>query len=292
LADLTYTDLGVFERIRQNYNDLSPSFRKVADHILHHYRDVAFLPAAKVAVWAGVSESVVVRFAVAVGYSGYPEMLQAIQRIVKSELSPPARLEHPETDITPDLSAFEILQRVVEVESANLRSTSQEAVNQAIDGVTAAMKNARTVYCLGFRGLANLAGLLGFLLDVMGIRTEVISHGDSTLFQHLRHVEPEDVLVAFVFERYTKRTTDALKLAGDAGAVTVAITDSLTAPAAQAADYALVASSTSSSFFNSYTSAVGLINAMITALSLSDLERCKSALQELEEVLPADDFFD
>ena len=59
--------LEIFQRIRSAYGDLSPSFRKIADFLLESYRDAAFLPASRVAARADVSESVVVRFAGALG---------------------------------------------------------------------------------------------------------------------------------------------------------------------------------------------------------------------------------
>ncbi len=283
---------GVFEKIRNNYSKLSPSFRRVADYILEHYRDVAFMTAAKVAKKAGVSESVVVRSAVALGYSGYPEMLRDVQRVVQSELSPKAKLEKIDREeLSPDMSHQELLARVIDQDISNLRYTKEDLANRSIGQAVETLMDARTVYCLGIRGLNNLSSLLAFLLNMAGITTYSIPIGDATMFQELNRIGEEDVLIAFAFHRYTRRTTRALEIANDVGARTITITDSLTSPAAQEAGIALVAQVYTEVFFNSYCSAVSLINSLVMSCAVHDLQRCRESIEQIEALLPLEDFY-
>lgn len=283
--------LDLFERIRQRYPSMSPSFRKVADYLLEHYRDAVFLPASRVAMRADVSESVVVRFAAALGYAGYPEMLRAMQRIVKSELSPSSRLES-EMHEEPGPLNNDLLRRVVAQDIANLQKTVAHPANAALPEAVDALVKAGEVFCLGLRGLSSLATLLGTLLNLLGVRSQILTNAGPTLFEHLRHIRHGDVLVTFAFQRYTKRTVDAMEWAKQRGASTITITDSLTSPAAQGADVVLVAEAQQPAvFFNSYVTPVSLINALVGALVYRDLERFRRALTELEELLPEEDFF-
>ena len=283
--------LEVFQRIRSKYPDLSPSFRKIADYLLDRYRDAAFLSASRVAANADVSESVVVRFAGALGYSGYPEMLRAIQRVVKSELAPFRRLAGEEA-AQETTTRGDILGQTVATDIENLRLTAADAVTiasfpRAVD----MLADAREVFALGLRGLGSLAGLLGFLFTISGIRTHVLKHGDAALFEQLRFIDKGDVLVAFSFQRYTKRTVDALELANRRGARTIVITESLRSPAAQVANVSLICALTSQSFFNSYTAAVTTVNALVTAVVDRRLRASRRALETLDELLPDEDFF-
>ncbi|MDR7468118.1 MAG: MurR/RpiR family transcriptional regulator [Armatimonadota bacterium] len=284
--------LDFFQRVRDRYADLSPSFRKVADYLLANYRDAAFLPASRVAMLVDVSESVVVRFAAALGYSGYPEMLRAMQRIVKSELAPARRLTRDESGaLTRPLDENDSLHRVIAQDIDNLNLTANDPVTRtAFEKAAQLLTETAVVYCLGLRGLGNLAGLLGFLLNLGGKRSHIITHGDATLFEQLYHIEAADVLVAFAFQRYTRRTVEALEFAKKRGARTVTITDSLASPAAQIADVALVAHVKSRSFFNSYVAAVSLINALVTSVVAQKFETAREALERIEELLPEEDF--
>jgi len=283
--------LEVFQRIRTKYPELSPSFRKIADFLLEGYRDAAFMPASHVAARADVSESVVVRFAAAIGYAGYPEMLRAIQRIVKSELAPSKRLAGDEaTEDRPDRKDF--LARTIATDIENIRRTASEPVTLAsFERAAEMLAGAAEVFCLGLRGLGSLASMIGFLLGTAGVRTRVLPHGDAEMFEQLYYIKKGDVLVAFAFQRYTKRTVDALELADRRGAGTLAITDSLTSPAAQAGAASLICAVKGESFFNSYTAAVSLINALTTAVVSRRLRPTRRALEELDALLPDEDFF-
>jgi DNA-binding MurR/RpiR family transcriptional regulator len=285
--------LDFFDRVRDRYSEFSPSFRKVADYLLASYRDAAFLAAARVAMAVEVSESVVVRFAAALGYSGYPEMLQAMQRIVKSELAPARRLTHDDsgkfTD-SPDETGG--LERVISQDIDNLNLTANDPVTRAsFDRAARLISEAREIYCFGLRGLGNLAGLLGFLLNLGGKRSHIIRYGDATLFEHLYHIAPDDIMVTFAFQRYTRRTVQALEFAAKRGAKTITITDSQVSPTAQIADVTLVAYVKSESFFNSYTGAVSIINALVAQVVARTVETARDALERIEELLPEEDFF-
>src|SRR5712691_6552551 len=111
----------LFERIRSGSGHFTPSFRKVAEYVISHPHEVAFLPAAKVAAGPQVSESVVVRFAGALGYPGYPAMQQAAQAFVRSQLSPSQRFES--LRITRSSTSADIFRSVFLQDIGNLRAT-------------------------------------------------------------------------------------------------------------------------------------------------------------------------
>ncbi|MFL6111847.1 MAG: MurR/RpiR family transcriptional regulator, partial [Catenulispora sp.] len=51
---------------------LTPTQRRIAQSLVQHAPSVAYLSAAEVAQLAGVSQPSVTRFAMALGYAGYP----------------------------------------------------------------------------------------------------------------------------------------------------------------------------------------------------------------------------
>lgn len=282
--------LEIFQRIRSAYGDLSPSFRKIADFLLESYRDAAFLPASRVAARADVSESVVVRFAGALGYSGYPEMLHAIQRIVKNELAPSTRLAGDDSDDAPERK--DVLGRTVATDIENLRRTASDPLTlAAFEPAVAMLANASEVYSLGLRRLGSLASMFGALLHTAGIRAQVLTHGHAEMFEQLYYIDKDHVLVAFAFQRYTKRTVDAIELANRRAAGTLVITDSLTSPAAQAGRVSLICAVKGESFFNSYVAAVSVINALTTAVVDLRRKATRRALEDLDALLPDEDFF-
>ena len=62
----------VFTVIRNNYSSMSKGHRKIAEYILENYQKASFMTALSLGQTVGVSESTVVRFAMELGFEGYP----------------------------------------------------------------------------------------------------------------------------------------------------------------------------------------------------------------------------
>ena len=67
--------------IQDNVAGFSKGQKLIANYILNYYDKAAFMTASKLGQKTGVSESTVVRFALELGYAGYPEMRKALQEM-------------------------------------------------------------------------------------------------------------------------------------------------------------------------------------------------------------------
>ena len=67
-------------RINEHFSHLSKGQKLIASYVIDHYDLAVFMTAAEIAEAVGVSESTVVRFAVSVGYSGFPEFTRALEK--------------------------------------------------------------------------------------------------------------------------------------------------------------------------------------------------------------------
>ena len=79
--------------IQIKFPRLSKGQKLIADFILKNYDKAAFMTAAKLGDSVGVSESTVVRFAIELGFSGYPKLQKALQELIKNKLTSVQRLE-------------------------------------------------------------------------------------------------------------------------------------------------------------------------------------------------------
>jgi DNA-binding MurR/RpiR family transcriptional regulator len=268
------------------YDTLSLSFSKVADYLISHYEDAAFMSAAEIANQADVSESVVVRFAAHIGYNGFPQLRRDMQRIVKEKLAPARRLEESDQQ-----EGDPLFRKMVERDRENLVQILDNLSESTFRDATEAMASANTIYVAGFRDLANLASCLGFLLGLFMPNIRVLVDADTRLFSQLRDIGKDDLLITFYFKRYDKRTLEAIDMATAVGAQTLTITDSFVSPSAQVSDLTLVCEPESGYFFNSYVTAVAMINILVTGLVRElGLDDVKEKLDELDELLPEEDF--
>ena len=83
----------LLQKIDEGYSKFSKGQKKLADFIKEDYDKAAFLTAAKMGEEVGVSESTVVRFAMALGYDGYPGFQKALGEMVRTKLNSIQRME-------------------------------------------------------------------------------------------------------------------------------------------------------------------------------------------------------
>ena len=80
-------------RLNKQYSTMSKGQKRLADYISDHYDKAVFMTAARLGSEVGVSESTTVRFAVQMGYDGFPEFHRALEELVMNKLNSIQRME-------------------------------------------------------------------------------------------------------------------------------------------------------------------------------------------------------
>ena len=280
----------LIQRIRRRRDQFSPGYQRVADYLVTHYEEAAFASAARVAQASGVSESLVVRFASSLGYAGYKALSSELKAMVQARLSLPDRLRKATPTLTATASGRDVLEHVVALDTRNLEESLVGNLQDVFDPIVSAMLKARSIYLVGLRGPAHLAGLFGVLLDKAGASVHVITQGDVVMFDQLRRIDDQDLMFVFTFSRYTARSRDAVRFARSRGATTVVMTDGPNSPAAAESEYVLDIQVATASFQHSYVAAISVMNALVAAWTLRAPERSLESLESLESVIPEGSF--
>ena len=77
----------ILARIQAQLHTFSKGQKRIANYILESYDKAAFMTACKLGKTVAVSESTVVRFAVELGFDGYPSMQRSLQEMVRTRLT-------------------------------------------------------------------------------------------------------------------------------------------------------------------------------------------------------------
>ena len=239
----------LIQRLNHSGKKLSKSHRRIAECIVSHYDKVVFMTASKLGEYVGVSESTVVRFAAALGYSGYPQLQKALQELIRHRLTASQRFE-----MTSDMDHAQVLNKVLKADIMNIRATLDELDLNAFEKAIDRIIQARTIYVLGLRASAPIA--------------EFFVH-------YLKYIS---------FPRYTSRTIEAMEFAHSRGASLIAITDGPLSPLHSTADVCLMAKSDMASFVDSFAAPLSLINALIVALSQRRRQEVSEHFAELENI--------
>lgn len=275
--------MDILSTITKNLSTFSKGQKRISNYILESYDKAAFMTASKLGKTVGVSESTVVRFAVELGYEGYPSMQKALQEVVRTKLTSVQRME-----VINDLLGNQgVVSMVLQSDMETIRSTAESLDPETFDQAVNAILAARNVYIVGVRSSETLASFLNFYLRNMMDNVRLIdSTAISEMFEQLVHVNPEDVVIGISFPRYSSRTIKAMQFCRDSGARVVAITDSSQAPAAKIAHDVLLAKSDMVSIVDSLVAPMSLINALIVSIGRkkeADLSRTYAELEHMWE---------
>jgi len=266
--------------IQQRFPKLSKGQKLIAEFITAQYDKAAFMTASKLGEKVGVSESTVVRFAIALGFEGYPELQKALQELIKTKLTTVQRIE-----MASDYGGKnDVVRSILKSDMDNIRATLGEINTEEYDNIVDMLLNAKKIYIVGFRTSKILAQFLGFYLNIILENVLVVSQGISDVYEQLFNIDEEDVVIAISFPRYSRRTVEVLDFVKSRGSTIVALTDGPLSPLLNFADFSLYAKSNMASFVDSLVAPLSLINALIIAVSLREKGKLTDTFTRLEDI--------
>ena len=115
--------------------------KRIAALITESYDKTAFMTASKLGKEAGVSESTVVRFAMELGYEGYPEMQKAMQEMVMNRLTTVQRI-----GVTQDrIGSGDLVHTILSGDGDKLRQTTDMVDRDSFQRAVSHIQNAKNL---------------------------------------------------------------------------------------------------------------------------------------------------
>lgn len=274
-------EFDIITRMNEKYIKMSKGHKAIAAYISDHYDQAAFMTAAKLGETVGVSESTVVRFAMHLGYEGYPEFQNALAEWVKNKLNSVQKMGAKYGKSTQS----EILTSVLSADIEKIQDTIVNLDPAAFEAAVDIILGAQTIYLIGVRSCEPLADFLHFYLNM--IRGNVVlikTTSVSEMFEQMIRVGEKDAVIGISFPRYSMRTLKAMEFANDRNAKVITITDSIHSPMNLYSSCNLLARSDMVSIVDSLVAPLSVINALVVALCLRRPNDVKRNLETLEDV--------
>ncbi len=218
-------------KIRDNYERLSRSYRKVADYILSNYYEVSFMTAAQLASVVEVDTTTVVRFSQRLGYDGYPELLADIREQVKGEIY--ASYEPKEQ--ARDSAAARFKERAQQ-EQRNLNQMLVHNPPEHIEAVAELLQQAEHLVFVAEGHADAVAQIAAELLRLRGRAAEAVAQDMVKRAATLVGVGERTLVVGISATEYGEDVARALQYARDKGCRTLGVVGSLTSPVHRMAD--------------------------------------------------------
>lgn len=261
--------------------EFSKGQRRLAQYILESYDKAAFLTASRLGKAVNVSESTVVRFAVELGYDGYPSMQKAMQEMVVNRLTSVQRIGVANDRI----GDRDVVSKVLQEDIDRLRRSMDMVDRQEFQAAVDALLRAKRIYVLGVRSVAPMASFLGYYLNYMFRNVHIVTaSGSSEMFERIVGMGADDVVVAYSFPRYSTTTVKGVQYCRAAGATVIGLTDSRLSPLGQNCDHVLLSKSDMASLVDSLVAPMSLTNALLVALAANREKELAQTFDSLEHI--------
>ncbi|EYD76681.1 putative transcriptional regulator of the myo-inositol catabolic operon [Rubellimicrobium mesophilum DSM 19309] len=256
--------------IHDRYEGMSKAYQKIALYLTQNPNDVGVLPVGAIAERCGIHASNLVRFAQALGFSGFKE-LQQLFRVRLTTAAPgfDARVRALESELggREDRSELGFLRDLVVRDISSLQDLVADISAEQIARAVTLMEQADTIYLLGQLRSVPVVELLRYVLTMLGKRTVLLDPGGGLATHMARAACPSDLLLAVSFRFYATEVVNVAEEAAARGVPIVAISDSTLSPLAKGASVLFAVPEHEYTFSRSLAAPMCLAQALAVALA-------------------------
>jgi DNA-binding MurR/RpiR family transcriptional regulator len=252
---------------------LSPAHRQIARFLVEHPDEAVYLTSSELAQRAQVSQPSVTRFAVALGFSGYPELRGEVRSRVLRETASVAA------------DARGAWQSAIAADVLNLQQlTSSPWAGDRLERIGRNLVASRPLLVLGLRVSRPLAELFVYFARKVHPDVQLVppgSEGDDTLAR--AREAGATWLLAFGMPRYPSQLLGTMQWARKLGLRVALLTDSPVSPLADEADDLLAAPVHAELTFDSLVGPLALTMGLLQVLVDAQPADAQRRLDEFDQ---------
>lgn len=272
----------VLSRIRIRRDTLGPSTRNIADFVLSDPRAVVGMSVTELAGAAQVSEGSVINFCRQLELSGFQQLkLSLAQEVVQ-----PVQFIHE--DLQPDDDTTAVCRKTFHAGVQALKDTLSVLDPAAIDAAVAAIRSSRRVEIYGIGSSAPIAVDAQYRMLRIGVDATAVVDSHVQAISASR-TNSEVAVVTISHSGATHETLAATRLAQEAGAKTIVVTNFAPSPIQAYADVKLFTMARETKFrteaLTSRIAQLCVLDALIAALAMDDYEHATKTLRQTFDVL-------
>ncbi|RKQ39360.1 MurR/RpiR family transcriptional regulator [Enterobacter sp. R1(2018)] len=264
------------ERLRASYDQLSPQEQRVAAFIVDHFDDLISYNSAELARLSGVSKATVSRLFKRLGYDRYKDMRDELRTLRQSGM--------PLTENRDAVQGNTLLARHYKQEMANLTHWVNALDAQQFAATVSALVNARRIFIIGLRNSWPVA--MHLRQQLLQSRSDVylLPQPGQTLAEELVDIGEQDCVVAIAFRRRPRIIRPLLANLHARGIPLLVMSEMQASGLASFASWHLAAPLDSVSAFDSYSSAMSLVNLLSNAVLHEALATGRQRIHHIAEL--------
>ncbi len=272
----------VMTRIRIRHASFGPSTRTIADFVLTNPVDVVGMSVTELASATGASEGSVINFCRQLDLSGFQQLkLSLAQEVVQ-----PVQFIHE--DLRPSDDTATVCRKMFHAGGQALIDTLSILDPDAIDAAVSIIRAAKRVEIYGIGSSAPIAEDAQYRMLRIGLDAKVVVDSHIQAISASR-TDPDVAVLTVSHSGATHETLVATRLAKEAGAKTIVVTNFANSPLQAYADVKLFTMAKETRFrteaMTSRIAQLCVLDTLIAALALADYDRATEALRQTFDVL-------
>lgn len=259
----------LFQKINEQYDNMSASLKKVAQYLRKDPESFAVNSAVEMGKKIGVSETSVIRFCHSLGFKGFSSLQKEVRDAVFSQRS---TLKAYTTKSILQEGETSSLKKVMQMDAINIQRVADSLQEGTFNEAVAKISSASNIVVAGVRSSHGMAQWFTFALNLIKGNTSCYRPDVDDVFLHLTSMSEQSVFVAFSFHRYALDTLHLAEEAKKRGAFVIGITDNELAPIRDYSSLILAVQLPVTSTLDAAPAVFSLMNAIITAVALENKE--------------------
>lgn len=264
------------ERLRACYTELSPQEQRVASFIMDHFDDLVSYNSAELARLSGVSKATVSRLFRHLGYERFKDMRDELRTLRQSGM--------PLTGDRDAVQGNTLLARHYKQEMANLTQWVNALNADQFAEVITAMQAAKRIVIVGLRNSAPVAlHLRQQLLQSRG-NVSLMPQPGQTLAEELVDLGEQDLVIVVAFRRRPRVIRPLLEALQNQQVPVVVLSEPQATGLKTRCRWHIAAPLDSVSAFDSYSSAMSLVNLLANALLHNTLSEGRQRIHRIADL--------
>lgn len=245
--------------------------RKIAAFVLDNMDEACFMTSTEIADRLGVSETSVIRFSRALGFTGFMDFQKNLRKnysekiaSISSSVTVPAErlLKSMSESDSEDFIHIHFHNSIHDINSVVQKNTTA-VFNEAADIIM----NSHRKYIISSRANAGVGSYMYLLLKHMLNDVYSTNHESLNMIDILSDADKGDCVIAFSFPRYSNLDLSALEMVSERGVSIIVFTDKPSAALAHYASVVILADVDTNVFFNSYVGVQFAMETLCAALT-------------------------
>ncbi len=273
---------GALIRLRGIYPSLKAALQKVANVILRQPEMAIYASVNEVAAMAGVSEATVMRFCRVLGFKGFQDFKIALAR----EMVTPSPRFQEEIALGDDPGT--IVRKVFQTMAGALEDTLEVLDMEALGKAAQLLLSAEKIMIVGGDGAGPVLAYAGNRFLVLGLNAS--QHTEFHLMMTAAALlSRNDAMLAICHSGNTRELLETVRVALEAGAGVIAVTNNTLSPLARLAHQVLITASREAKYFqggtDSFPAQIAMIDGLFVLMFQARPERAQKNLTRIEKAL-------